>query len=325
MTATDRMLYPVQQDGLYGYIDNLGKVIIPPEFAYGGPFKCGLAIVHQSKEEFVIDLSGNRVFSCRGMKGVFHEGLCCFEDQNGGKFGFVNLDGEIAIPCQFEESSSFRHGLASVMLGGKIGFINKQGGFVIPPIYSFCKYFSVDTDYTAFEDNGRWGCLSVDGAVTCQPIFDVLSNFSGGVAAARKEGCWGFIDGQGNWVIEPKYDDVQASFSEGLAGVGMGDAYGYINRVGQVVIDLQYSDVVEFSEGLATIRVGGDWSAVDYVRGGKCGVIDKKGNVVVEPKYDDIGKFCGGIAQIDVGDLEEGVFKSGYIDRQGNVIWSPSV
>lgn len=59
--------------------------------------------------------------------------------------------------------------------------------------------------------------------------------------AIEKDGktLWGFMDGEGNWAIEPQFAGA-LSFSEGLAGVQSteGDQlWGYIDKTGAWVIE----------------------------------------------------------------------------------------
>lgn len=55
-------------------------------------------------------------------------------------------------------------------------------------------------------------------------------------------------------MIAPQYDDAR-NFSEGLAAVKRGDKWGYINEDGEVVIDFQYDRAHSFSEGKALIEI----------------------------------------------------------------------
>jgi len=58
------------------------------------------------------------------------------------------------------------------------------------------------------------------------PTYDDARTFSEGLAAVRKDGKWGYIDVNGNTVIDFKYD-VAHSFSEGKAIVGIRETWEY--------------------------------------------------------------------------------------------------
>ncbi|EAI4827076.1 WG repeat-containing protein [Campylobacter lari] len=85
---------------------------------------------------------------------------------------------------------------------------------------------------------------------------------------------YGFIDKQGNLVIEAKYDDID-NFNEGLARVKLNEKYGFIDKQGNLVIEAKYNYVDDFSEGLAMVELNE-----------KYGFIDKQGNLVIETEYD---------------------------------------
>jgi len=128
---------------------------------------------------------------------------------------------------------------------------------------------------------------------------------------------WGFIDPQGNYVINPQFDSA-SSFSEGLAAVRVGDGdtgkWGFIDPQGNYVINPQFDYASSFSEGLAAVRVGdGDT--------GKWGFIDPQGDYVINPQFDDTSSFSEGLAAVRVGGWDTG--KWGFIDPQGNYVINP--
>ncbi|MFG5100292.1 WG repeat-containing protein [Campylobacter lari] len=59
---------------------------------------------------------------------------------------------------------------------------------------------------------------------------------------------YGFIDKQGNLVIEAKYNYVD-DFSEGLAMVELNEKYGFIDKQGNLVIETEYDVVLDLVEG----------------------------------------------------------------------------
>ena len=65
--------------------------------------------------------------------------------------------------------------------------------------------------------------------------------------AVCENGKWGFIDLQGEFVIEPQYICAR-SFSNGLAAVYDGNAWGFIDTDGKLAIPYQFIDVGAFAE-----------------------------------------------------------------------------
>ena len=65
------------------------------------------------------------------------------------------------------------------------------------------------------------GAISIQqGEVAIAPQFDYAADFSEGLAAVQQDGRYGYIDTDGNWVVEPTYTNA-GRFSEGFARVQM--------------------------------------------------------------------------------------------------------
>lgn len=117
--------------------------------------------------------------------------------------------------------------------------------------------------------------------------YDEVEPVIEGMAAVEKRDRWGYVDSDGNLVIDCQYDDAE-NFSEGLAAVENDhDLYGYIDKTGAVVIPFQFEDADSFHEGLAAVEINGLW-----------GYIDKAGKVVIPCQYNDAEAFLGGVAQV---------------------------
>src|SRR5262249_42922607 len=129
---------------------------------------------------------------------------------------------------------------------------------------------------------------------------------SGGLAAARLNDKWGYIDQAGNWAIKPQFS-LAKRFSEGLASVERinGQGWGYIDRAGHMVIGPKYETAGDFSEGLAVVS-GEDEDDWTY--------IDRAGKAVFRTDKDASWGFSDGLTI--VGRYPTRV----YIDRKGRVI-----
>lgn len=133
--------------------------------------------------------------------------------------------------------------------------------------------------------------------------------------AAKKDRKWGFIDKEGNKIINFEYDDYK-KFSEGLAAVEKDNKWGFIDENGNIIIDFQYSLAQEFSEGLAPVakldesfKEFGDITIQNFY-------IDKQGNKVIDAsQYFIVFPFSRGRALVESNSGEYG-----YIDKQGNVV-----
>lgn len=153
-------------------------------------------------------------------RGDFREGLA--KITVNGKSGFINSQGIVVIPIQYEDAWSFNDGCTAVTLDGR--------------------HFHIDREGNRLYDQGR--------------TFDDAHGFFESRAAVKVDGKWGFIDKRADIVIEPVYDDVM-SFMGGLAPVKVGDLWGYIDVKGQMAIPPRYAYAHWFLGELASVEMPG--------------------------------------------------------------------
>ncbi|KQH42239.1 WG repeat-containing protein [Campylobacter coli] len=134
----------------------------------------------------------------------------------------------------------------------------------------------VSGDLIRVKIDGQWSFLDKNGEFAIEPKFDYVWSFWEGLAAVKLNGKWGFIDKNGEFAIESKFDYVW-SFWEGLAAVKLNGKWGFIDKNGEFAIKPNFDDAWYFREGLAKVGLNG-----------KYGLIDKSGKIVIEPIFDDI-------------------------------------
>ena len=293
-----------QATGLWGYIDQQGHWVIPPNLS--GQW------VRNSEGRWVWQLLYSRFSDAR----VFSEGLAAVQDRDTGRWGYIAPNGDWVIEPQFAGAFDFSEGLAAVQDGDSwtYGFIDKTGEWAIEPQFSWVGDFSEGLA-AAKRSNEPLGYIDQTGAWAIQPQFSDVGlrlGFSEGLAAVsdRATGLWGYIDQTGAWGIEPQFERA-FSFSEGLASVLLNREHGaFIDAAGHFAIEPGHYSVIEsvysyfgsFSEGLAAIQDGAT---------GRWGYIDQTGAWVIEPQFSWVGDFSEGLAAVRDGELW------GYIDQTG--------
>ncbi|MBP0009275.1 WG repeat-containing protein [Roseofilum sp. Belize Diploria] len=230
------------------------------------------------------------------MAAPFSEGLGLV--RKGGKSGYIDPTGQVVIEPQFELSDRFYNGRAAVKVGEKYGYIDTTGHWVIPPELERGYRFSEER--VVIWSNGRYGYLDNQGNAIVEPQFEQADRFSDGLAVVRLNGVYGCIDRTGNLVLETPHR-IQ-KFSEGLAAIEMGEAWekkwGYIDQTGDIAIAPQFY-------GLEDVR-DRPYSPVEpfseglaMVRfGPKCGFIDRTGTFVIPPHFSDASSFSHGLARV---------------------------
>ena len=250
------------------------------------------------------------------------------------KWGFIDTQGQMIVPPQYDDVEPFSCGLAAVCEGNDvIGFINTHGQMVIGNQYDF-RGSSFSEGLLRVEENSKLGYIDTSGRWVIPPIFEDSSIFTDGLALfsesdAKGERKFGFIDRTGKVIVKPQFMRA-LPFSEGLAQVQVkADApyhckWGYINTRGDMVIPPRFGDNAPFSEGLAAVfeePSGTAYMPHDF------GYIDTTGQYVIppggSPRITGWGHFTHGLAKVTLHDTKrERDWETNYMDKTGKVVWS---
>jgi|694.fasta_scaffold114580_2 hypothetical protein len=205
-------------NGLLGYVDDHGIVVIPPMYEKAEPFSGGVAHVMISGKWRFIDKSGvpsakiNAIASDGQLR--FHEGLApatLFTNRGKG-WCYVDPKGETVIAPQFIQANRFSEGLAAVqgyeiLSNGMqraclVGYIDRTGHYVIETRFNIGGLFS--DGLAAVNMNGRWGYIDKTGAIIVAPQFTAAAPFVRGMAIVTVEDDFCCIDKLGSLVWGPK-------------------------------------------------------------------------------------------------------------------------
>ena len=309
-------LFPICQNGKYGFIDALGNIRLEPQFDSATGFTDGLA----------------RILV-------------------GGKWGFIDNVGTLVIPPTFDSCWAFSDGLAEVTIAGKHGFIDQEGNLRIEPKYYLCQSFedglakvqetmmskSVFIDHTGTvvldqhdyilahhreglincSTNGKWGFIDRHGVFKIGPRYAYCCPFYEGLAAIcqHKDGDdYVFIDKQDNLVIDRPFKGADIRFSNDRCAVWSKRGFGFIDRAGKLVIPYRFYYADHFAEDVAVVNLGKD---ATY------GFIDLGGEFVIKPRYWHAEAFKGGLALVTTCERPE-EYSYGYIDKTGQYVWEPT-
>lgn len=285
-------LFIVKQDGLYGFIDDDAKQILPA--IYGGvtPFYDGYAwVVRRDDYPSYINKKGELQFTLREaeMVEIFYEDLARFAVKSGKQlsYGFVDKNGDKVIKPIYNDASHFSSGLAAVMGSDKKwGYINAQGEVFLPAKYNSAKPFNGEEAIVMV--NGKWGIINTEGGYILEPTMDAII-YDNGLYIAKHNDVWGWCKGNGEWVIEPQFKLAKRFFDADIAPVLVNDRWGYVNRDGELVIKPQFTDAFPFVDDMALVAIG------DFF-----GFVNDKGVYVINPQY-------GSVSEDYVANAAEGV------------------
>ncbi len=154
-------------------------------------------------------------------------------------------------------------------------------------------------------NNAIYGFMDKDGQTVIEPKYKFVTPFHEGVACVHdiKDNQY-LIDVNDNKVCA--IEEFYTGTYDGLWHILKDDKYGCIDKNGDLVIEPKFDYKLEFSEELAVTRINDKW-----------GFIDRKGEWVIEPKFDGLYKFSEGLAAARLNE------KWGYIDKNGDWVIEP--
>jgi hypothetical protein len=138
-------LAPVMKDGVWGFLDRSGRVVIPFAFedALAQHFLSGLAAVKvRSKWGFIYRFGDFVVKPYFDQVLLFSEGLAPVKLDE--KWGVIDLAGRVRLQPRWDALGQFVGGLANATQAGKSGYISPTGSWAIEPTFDTARTFSGD-------------------------------------------------------------------------------------------------------------------------------------------------------------------------------------
>ena len=128
------------KDGLIGFMNTSGKVIIPHQFTHADNFSDGLAVVKTKDGIGVIDTQGKFIIQLTHQYdeiNSYTNNVAIFKQ--GQYYGVLDKTGRAIVTTdkQYTSISSFdTSGIAIIQKDGLYGYMDTKGQVVIPPIYA---------------------------------------------------------------------------------------------------------------------------------------------------------------------------------------------
>lgn len=265
-----------------------------------------------------------------------HGILCIGEEYH--QYHLCRRDGSRLTDEIFYSVEPFSEGRAAVIRkkGEQYGYIDETGNMVIPPSYDRAEPFHEER--AAVNIDKKWGFIDRSGTMVIAPQFRKLGHpkgFHEGYALVMKGKKITYIDKTGKTPFKMQWSNVRA-FYDGLAEVSHsrdtrtladlglavksylslaagaplyeddgsiiddGARRGYINTSGTEVIPSTNDYTTVFKDGIALVKLHGQWGAVD-----------RSGANIIHPQYSRMHYFCDDLAAVCDGR------KWGYVGRDG--------
>lgn len=204
--------------------------------------------------------------------------------------------------------------------------IDESGEVVFGPVEWI--FLDEGPNLSPFCENGKYGFINSEFEVVIEPEYDnAWIAGEDGCYAVRKNGKWGRIDQNNQWVCPPRFEEIDGYYSDGLTGFIKfyeDGAWGVADRFGNVILDPEYSCIglpnEEFEYGIP------EWSpnkmGLFMICTGKerekSGLANKKGEIVFEPVAEYGFAFAdNGLSRVIIDG------KAGYINTKGKIVIEP--
>ena len=209
-------------------------------------------------------------------------------DEQTQLWGFTDPDGETVVPARYADIQPFRDGVAWVRRPESETWelIDEAGEVLIEAAkgYLGVSSFAGGLAWVSRDGNGRWIAIDRTNNVTISTGFDDVRPFRRGVAAVRRNGYWGAVDGVGRVIVPFAYDMFATALSdgryidgfsdEGLAVVQAGGRKGVVDRSGRTLVDPTFLSLVIHPVSFLMTDDDGRW-----------GALDRKGRILIDPTH----------------------------------------
>ena len=154
-----------QENGLFGAKNQMGTIVIKPQYKEMNPFSCGLSLVRDDKLRYAYINPQNKTLFPFGLYAWCDNVFCCgfarvmrYNKQNEKKWGIINALGEVVLPIKYDNiwtlNENYIHSI-KVSIDGKEKIIdvsilvkgNSLSGLIYVKTYTvkdFKKVFGLD-------------------------------------------------------------------------------------------------------------------------------------------------------------------------------------
>ncbi|NLP51211.1 WG repeat-containing protein [Bacillus sp. RO1] len=323
-----------QQNGLAivrkggaGVITQTGKFVIRPNYSSIFPFTEGRAIAMLNEGGSVVLNEKGKVLTQKAYSFIspYQGGRAVFQDsKDGGRtlYGYLDLNGNVAIPAQYQYAFDMSSGKALVQVKDSLYALLNSTGTLLQR-YPYEQMNGLSEGLLSFKKTyqDKAGYVDESGNVIIKPQFGMALPFQGGRAVVNASNDYknrfGLIDKSGNYIIPPRYNDIN-QLGGNRAAIGrainleepfVGSTYAIADTVsGQIMTDFQYDSVNNYK---------GEYSSV--TRGLKSFFINKSGRQAKDlPVIDGIGTLSieGQLVRAFVDQ------RLSYYDKAGNLVYA---
>ena len=261
------------EDGKYGIVNYLGAKVL--EAKYDAIEKVSgndMYVIKEGDTQKLIDKDGTAVLS----EGFNKISAILKNKDNGvifekdGKFGVMKLTGEVTINPEYEILKEAKDGTFVAKKDGKYGVVDLANAAKVEFKYLLVTYNEKADMYIAEDAEANSSLINSDFEVKLTGILNELNEDKGYVKLrigneykyynfkfeekqakdvltsntlflSKKDEKYGYVDKDGNVIVEYIYDDAKEQNSCGFAAVKKDGKWGAIDSKGNVAVDTNYN------------------------------------------------------------------------------------
>ena len=265
--------YIVKNDeGKAGIVTSLGEVVLEPNYDDITKVHANdMYVVVQGGKQILVQKDGTEVLST-GYEEITEvlkntDNGVIFKNQN--QYGIMKTTGEVTIPESYEELKEAKTGIYIAKQNGKYGIIDITNSPKVEFKYANITYQEKADIYIAQDENYNDDIINNNFEVAQSGILVDYNEEKGYIELrqndeykyynfqfeekqekdfyssntlflSKKDGKYGFVDKDGNVVVEYNYDDATNQNTFGYAGVKKDGKWGVVDREGKVVQEPTY-------------------------------------------------------------------------------------
>ena len=309
------ILFPVQKDGKWGYLDFNGNIAIACQYDQAYPFKYARAIVKQAELYGVINAFGQWLIPPQYREiTMINKGLyltqkqdrklllndrhdVVFETYNQltphsfglleidekGKKGLINKYGRPVFGLKYDSISELLDDNYYILISKNYySLIDKLGKVIIPEYSQFQKIFPFKGEFIGIQKDGKYGYIDRNNKLRIANQYEYVGTWSEGLGPVMLRGKWGFVDRLERLVVQPYYDQV-TPFEDGITIVEKDGLFGLVDTQGRELLPLAYHEIIRLESGYFILRKDNTY-----------GLAGKDGRITLQPQYQALSELSPG-------------------------------
>ncbi len=257
-----------------GFVDTLGNLIANNKFDKIIGFQTnGLSIVRKGSGLGVVNTEGNTIVKTKYADILFSDStILCYRSHS---VWLYDIEGrQLKKYTKVSKYSGFEDGLALIKADKKAGYIDQQGNWKIKPTYRYATKFgngaALVFSKTGYRVINTFGSEITTLSLSSRPMYSeglILNNtslgfsfynthgkliskdyyqratpFKNGYAKVKKNGRWGVIDVQGNYILPMEYAHIRIN-DQGEISAQKSLSYGLLDQKGVVVVEPTFDQI----------------------------------------------------------------------------------